>query len=558
MKKQLVLLVMFLLPIVASADDQSGTCGKNLTWKFEEATKTLVISGTGNMEDYSDYTPWSSFRESIAKILLEEGVASIGDRAFISCSSLVSITLPNSVTSIGTAAFSRCSNLISITIPDGLTYIGDYAFNGCSCLISITLPNSVTYIGDSAFYVCSGLTSITIPNSVTSIGDYAFYHCSGLTSITLPNSVTSIGEYAFLECSSLTSITIPNSVTSIGKGAFGGCSSLASITIPDGVISIGNYAFSSCSSLTSITIPNSVTSIGDYAFWGCSGLSSITIPNSVTSIGGYAFSRCNRITALTLSENLQIIKRNTFEGCRSLQEVIIPAKVEYIYQEAFADCYALECVKVLATTPPFAYDNTFSNYDIPLYVPTESMDTYQATNPWRKFTSFKTLTGQDVETKVCAKPTISYKKGKLIFDCATEGATCQYTITDSDIQSGAGNEVQLAVTYNISAYAKKTGYQNSETTTATLCWIEQEPKTEGIIGGVANVPAQALLIQSEGGSLTVQGADDGAPVSVYSINGAMVGSAISQNGHAQITTNLPAGSVSIVKVYQKAVKVIVK
>ena len=94
-----------------------------------------------------------------------------------------------------------------VTIPNSVTSIGDGAFIGCSSLTSITLPNSVTSIGNAAFSDCSSLTSITIGNSVTSIGEGAFRNCSSLTSITIPNSVTSIGKYAFWGCSSLTSVT---------------------------------------------------------------------------------------------------------------------------------------------------------------------------------------------------------------------------------------------------------------------------------------------------------------------------------------------------------------
>ena len=65
--------------------------------------------------------------------------------------------------------------------------------------------------------------------------------------------------------------------------------------------------------------------------------------------------------------------------------------------------------------------------------------------------------------------------------------TAGYSITDTDIKAGSGNEVQLGVTYNISVFAAKAGYDNSETATATLCWIDQQPKTEGITNGIANL-----------------------------------------------------------------------
>ncbi len=165
---------------------------------------------------------------------------------------------------------------------------------------------------------------------------------------------------------------------------------------------------------------------------------------------------------------------------------------------------------------------------------------------------------EQTEKKKCEKPTIGYSNGKLTFSSSTEDATCYYSITDTDIKSGSGSEVQLGVTYNISVFATKSGYENSETATATLCWIDATPQTEGITNGIANIPAQAVLIQSEGGSIKVQGVDEGTQVNVYSVNGTQVGTAISQNGAATVNTTLQQGSVAIIKVGKKSIKVMMK
>ena len=274
----------------------------NLTWKLYE-DGTLTISGTGAMKDYNadDNLSPAYNNSKVKKVVIEDGVTSIGAYAFYECSSLTSITIPNSVTNIGAAAFDSCGSLTSITIPGSVTSIGTVAFYNCSGLTSVTIPDSVTNIGAAAFDSCGSLTSIVIPNSVTSIESYAFSACSSLTSITIPDSVTSIGNNAFDSCSSLTSITIPDSVTSIGNNAFDSCSSLTSITIPDGVASIESYAFYNCSGLTSITIPDSVTSIGNYTFNGCSSLTSITIPDGVNSIGYDVFKNCTNLKTISLS-----------------------------------------------------------------------------------------------------------------------------------------------------------------------------------------------------------------------------------------------------------------
>ena len=251
----------------------------NLTWKLYE-DGTLTISGTGAMKDYDyDSNPSPVYKNSdVKKVVIEDGVTSIGIRAF-----------------------NACRNLTNITIPDNVTSIGDFAFYYCENLTSVTIPNSVTSIGNSVFENCIALTNITIPDSITSIGDFAFRYCTSLTSIMIPDSVTSIGNAAFESCKGLTSITIPDSVTSIGNSAFFGCSNLTSITISNNITIIKSSTFLNCSSLTSITIPDSVTSIGDFAFYKCSSLASITIPDSVTSIGDDAFSNCESLTAISLS-----------------------------------------------------------------------------------------------------------------------------------------------------------------------------------------------------------------------------------------------------------------
>ena len=452
-----------------------------------------------------------SYCSGLTSVTIPNSVTSIGSSAFSYCSGLTSVTIPNSVTSIESWAFAGCSGLTSITIPNSVTSIGELAFYSCSKLTSVTIPNSVTSIGMGAFCNCSKLTSVTIGNSVTSIGSSAFSGCSGLTSITIPNSVTSIGSGAFAGCSGLTSIEIPNSVTSIGSSAFDSCSGLTSVTIPNSVKSIGYNAFDNCSGLTSITIGNSVTSIEAFAFYGCSGLTSITIPNSVTSIESWAFAGCSgltsvhitdiaawckisysdassnplyyahhlfmngkEITDLVIPNSVTSIRSNAFFGCSGLSAITIPNSVTSIGSNAFSGCSELADVYCYAKNVPSTQSDAFKDSYVDyatLYVPEASVAVYKAAEPWSGFGTIKTLSGETPptpETQKCSTPTISYENGKLTFSCATEGATCQYSITDTDIKAGSGNEVQLTTTYKVTVYATKDGYENSDVATKDI------------------------------------------------------------------------------------------
>ena len=251
----------------------------NLTWTLT-ADGTMTISGKGAMKAYNwdSGSPATQEKDSVKKVVIEDGVTSIGDYAFFDCNSLTDITIPSSITSIGICSFYNCSNLASIAIPSSVTSIGDDAFSGTPWLTnkrqendSLVIVNGILIDGRT----CSG--EVTIPNNVTSIGESAFFNCIGLTNISIPKSVTSIGNYAFYKCISLTDITIPDSVTSIGDYAFYKCNSLTDITIPDSITSIGNYAFCNCTGLTSIKIPKSVTNIGEFAFSGCGDSLEITV-----------------------------------------------------------------------------------------------------------------------------------------------------------------------------------------------------------------------------------------------------------------------------------------
>lgn len=310
--------------------------------------------------------------------------------------------------------------------------------------------------------------------------------------------VTQIGDYAFTQCMDLLSVSIPNSVTKIG-----------------------HQAFTNCTNLTSFTIPEGVTSIGDWALYGCSGLTSIVIPSSIISIGSGAFNCENLISLISLIEN--------------------PFKIF----GASSDRRTFNL-------------NTFFN--VTLYVPKGTIDKYKATEGWMDFSSIEVSNGSvnPTNNEKCEKPTISYLNGKLIFNSATEGVTFQSVITDADINSYNSNEVQLMVTYNISVYATKEGYQNSEIATATLCWIDVEPKTEGITDGIAQMPARAVMVKAEGGQLIIEGADDNTNISVYNIDGVQLGTSTRRNGVALINTPIPKSSVTIVKIGNKSVKVMMK
>ena len=271
-------------------------------------------------------------RPEIKRLIISEGITSMGGYAFYRCTNLVSVQLPstfNSITPPPYIMFDGCCNLMQVRV-DPLNERYD-SKEGCNAIISkadstlvfaclgTRIPTGVATIGYGAFGQCEKVECIEVPEGIKRIEPNAFTNCPNLRKISLPNTLEEIGYNAFNNCMSLESITIPKNVSKIighmpgGQGEhwnlFGGCYNLKEVkvdkenkvfdsrnncnalvdsrtdfivaacgnsSIPTSVKGIGKFAFSN-SSITSIKIPKNITKIEDGAFWKCEFCTSITV-----------------------------------------------------------------------------------------------------------------------------------------------------------------------------------------------------------------------------------------------------------------------------------------
>lgn len=402
MKKYLFLLMLALLPLLASAAIEID----GIWYIIDTSNKTAEVTH-GKEVTYSNdgyetiientYYGTVSIPPSISISGEEYTVNSIGDKAFSSCSEITSVTIPNSVTSIGLDAFWSCSGLTSITIPNSVTSIGHAAFMHCGGLSSVTIPNSVTNIGSEAFYNCYGLKVVCclVTNTdVINSYDRCFNSCNR-PALYVPNEVLEDYQNSNWGSSGHFSEIRPLEDLQVGLATIeidGICYNLNTSANTAEVISGGNYSGDIVipSSITNSGITYSVTSIGDNAFSDCSGLTSISIPSSMTAMGGYAFSGCSNLSSvyitdlvkwcqidfedwgnplnvchhlylngvkvqdLVIPDGLTSICKDAFIGS-DITSVTIPASITSIGNYAFAYCESLETITIHSTAISMNY-----------------------------------------------------------------------------------------------------------------------------------------------------------------------------------------------------------
>lgn len=88
-------------------------CGDNLQWNYN-GIDTITISGTGSMYGYSQGDSPFSGAGNVSKIVIENGVTSIGQNAFYGMITVNTVSIPDSVTQIGEDAFTMCDSLAEI------------------------------------------------------------------------------------------------------------------------------------------------------------------------------------------------------------------------------------------------------------------------------------------------------------------------------------------------------------------------------------------------------------------------------------------------------------
>ncbi len=170
-------------------------------------------------------------------LTVKPGVTSISADDFVFyLGSIKKVVLPNGIKTIGPSAFRDFTNLTEINLPDSIDPkgIGEGTFSGCVALQHIKLPKNLEEIPENLCFGCIGLKTVSVGDNVKSIGRVAFGKCVQLTSFTCPRELTVIHDGAFIDCSNLKDFVFNDKLRIVSYDAFSD-TKLTKLVLPDSV-----------------------------------------------------------------------------------------------------------------------------------------------------------------------------------------------------------------------------------------------------------------------------------------------------------------------------------
>ena len=227
----------------ASSQKIEGRCGDNAFYSYDEATRTLKISGTGAL--------WKGIKflhlGKVDKVVIGNGITVISTGAFAKMF-VGRITIPKTVRTVEPYAFSsvvkvvvegdmnnfQCGALgeevLEVELKGSAETLGlALAKMQYRNYLSVTIPKDnnrvriengciVSSDGKTVYYHISDSKKVTIPDTAVTIKSAAFYR-QGIEEVKLGKNVKTIEPYAFEE-NPVSKLTTNSKLKKIGRCAF--------------------------------------------------------------------------------------------------------------------------------------------------------------------------------------------------------------------------------------------------------------------------------------------------------------------------------------------------
>ena len=253
--------------------------------------------------------------KTLEQVWLPDSLTVVKAKAFVGCKRLRWVVLPSeNAVGLSASVFEGCGRLRGLEHDEGLVSIGRRAFRSCVMLQAICIGGSLRRIGEEAFAGCRSLTALRLPSTLGTIEKNAFRGCWDLSEVCLEEGTAPLSEGIFRECISLQAIHLPPTVTAIPKNALRDCSALTEITLPKGVERVGGSAFRGCLRLEQVEMGLGVREIGRRAFSNTPSLQLVKLPHSVKRLRFGAFGLGRRAEKIVISvENEYMLRRMRYQ-----------------------------------------------------------------------------------------------------------------------------------------------------------------------------------------------------------------------------------------------------
>lgn len=282
------------------------------------------------------------------------------------CVDLESVKLGKNVRTIEESAFFICKNISVLELNDGLESIGDRAFHTEMLTAPLVLPETVTYVGEGAFFTCHHIPSITVTNPDCVLGEhfaetflfgykgstaekYAAENARGSSLNVSPSRSLYYYEWDFFD---IEDKSVPRDVcdkdgifyipTEGGYKVYYTDDTITELNIPDRV---NGYAV--------VEVPHDFSRGGNLN----ERLTSVKLGRNIRRIGTYAFSDCDLLTELELNDSLESIGLYAFRCENVTTPIIIPDTVKYIGYHAFMHGYDPISITILSDDCEFDTDS---------------------------------------------------------------------------------------------------------------------------------------------------------------------------------------------------------
>ena len=500
---------------------------------FSESAYLKSVYVPSGIKTLYEYTFNNS---NVERVVIDEGLETIGTNAFAGCSQLKSVYLPSTLRQIDDLAFQVDTEVEEITFA-GTTppTIGNNAFHGVGYYIDdpvtiyvpagasssynsvdwkssyfITNVTEISPLGSGVEFTVDSLnykTTDTGLNAMVSGATTSIYDLGLAPKVSYQGNlctVTKIGNNSCYSCTKVTKIRVPFTVTTIDNYAFYGCSRVKKLILNEGLKTIGSFSLSHINQLRSVDIPASVDSINGSTFNYDPALRYINVPDNndkYTSVDGVLFSKDKKVlvsfpdnygTSYNAPYGVQTIGVSALRGASALEQVALPPSLRQISSYAFFDGAALTSVVVPEGVTLVEY-NAFNSCTSMSEVELPSTLTELGYNAFYNVPDLSSLTVK-----------------------ATTPPTCQIYVNP---RTGARSEPFMDTHYtNVTLYVPrgcKSAYQNAAIWTKFTNIVEVDFPVEFMLGdvngdGLVNVTDVTLLISrvvNESGNIIEEAGD---------------------------------------------------